>query len=326
MSLNFTSLIIPTFKRPESLLRTLTSLQKQTTSSFEIIVVDNAANIEIASLIKNFNHKAKIPAKYFAEPKLGFHYTLHTGANKAEGNLLIFTNDDVTFDKNFVKAYIESFSQHENMSAAGGAIRLKFEITPPKWLADLIGDSKVFPPYSFMEPYKNFRFSPKGFFFETNMAIKRDFFFSLGGFNPDLFGSIRLGDGDTGLNRKIWQKKLLVGYIPEALLYHHIPKERMTVNYLFERYKNEGSSDMYTLLHEYQYNQHFLKLPVFLLSFVKLNIKYLVFYTLLKGKFSMIPIKLNFQLARTSSQLKYIKKYFSDSEFQKFVNKENWLI
>ena len=48
-----------------------------------------------------------------------------------------------------------------------------------------------------MEPYDGFRLDPNGVFFGVNMAIRRDVLLKLGGFNPDSFGDVWLGDGET---------------------------------------------------------------------------------------------------------------------------------
>src|SRR5207249_7611413 len=49
--------------------------------------------------------------------------------------------------------------------------------------------------------------------FETGlpsvMAIRRDVLFQVGGFNPDLVGDFFLGDGATGLNRKLWERGMV---------------------------------------------------------------------------------------------------------------------
>src|SRR6266516_3835456 len=89
--------------------------------------------------------------------------------------------------------------------------------------------------------------------FETGvpyvMAIRRDVLFQVGGFNPDLVGDFFLGDGATGLNRKLWERGMVVGYVPEAIIYHHIPPQKMTVKFFRRRMANEGAADVYMRFH-----------------------------------------------------------------------------
>src|SRR5258707_14266832 len=108
----------------------------------------------------------------------------------------------------------------------------------------------MFPPLSLLDLAPDFRLTPDGIFFGVNMAIRRDVLFESGGFNPESFGDHWLGDGETGLNRKLHACGRLIGYVPEALVYHHVPPERMTVGYLRRRQANDGACDMYAAFHQ----------------------------------------------------------------------------
>ncbi|KKR34296.1 MAG: Glycosyltransferase [Candidatus Gottesmanbacteria bacterium GW2011_GWC2_39_8] len=318
------SVIIPTYKRPDYLKGAILSLYKQNTSDFEIVAVDNDADPKIEKLVKSLAKKSNIPTIYVPEPNLGFHLALHAGAKKAKGQLLIFTNDDVTFDKNYVRAYINAFNKYPEMAAAGAPIKLKFEENPPGWLKDLMGKDKIFTPYSYMEPYDKFHLSPKGFFFETSMGIRKEILFKLGGFNPELFGDLRVGDGETGLNRKLWQNRLLIGYIYDAIIYHHTFKSRMTIDYLMARFKGEGSCDIYALLQKY-YEKDAFNLVSFSFSLLLLNFKAWIGHLFLFGKIKALPLKIKLQTARTLAQFEYLHRFRTDSKLRNMVLKKNWL-
>ena len=68
------SIIVPTYRRPLTLLQALRSLQRQTLTEFEILAVDNAADPEINRLVSEFNETARIPVRYIAEGRTGVHY------------------------------------------------------------------------------------------------------------------------------------------------------------------------------------------------------------------------------------------------------------
>lgn len=321
------SVIIPTYKRPKQMLRTLQSLQKQTLDKFEILLVDNDADPKIKLLVENFNHTAKIPAKYISEPKLGWHNALHKGAKAVHNQhqLLFFTNDDVTFTPSCLSSYVLAFDKFPQMIAAGGPIKPVFEIQPPRWLKDLMGKSKVFTPFSLMDISNEFQLSKNGFFFATNMVIRKQQFFSLGGFNPEIFGDIRLGDGEIGLNRKIWKKGWLIGYIPKALVYHHIPKERMNREVLIHWMSNAGAIDMYTVFHEKGIPRSLRGLMPFVWPIIRINLKYWIGNLFFKSLKAPISIKIKLQTARSLAQLDYIKRLMHDRDLQKLVSKKNWL-
>lgn len=320
------SVIIPTYKRPKQLLRTLNSLQNQMVTNFEILVVDNNNDAKIVSLINKFNKLSRIPARYVSEPELGLHNARHSGAKVARGNLLIYGEDEITYSSSCIQAYLRAFLKHPKMIAAGGPLLPKWSEKPPDWLVKFVNSSKVFPPLSLMEPYQSFHLNKKGFFFGGNMAILKKDLFRLGGFNPEIFGKIWLGDGETGLNRKMWKQNLLIGYIPQALVYHHIRKRRMNIKYLDLRMSNEGRCDIYTLFHESsKVPQSIFELPKFIVPLLLLNFKYWLGVIFIKYPQAPLSVKLRMQSVRTISQLKYIKQIISSLYLQSLIAQKNWL-
>ena len=123
----------------------------------------------------------------------------------------------------------KAFADHPTMAAAGGPVRPFWEQPPPQWLIEYIGDSKCFVILSFMEPYDNFQLNEKGYFFSCNMAIWKNVLKARGGFDPEATATAWIGDGESGLNKRMWANREQIGYVPEAVVYHHIPAHRMTV-------------------------------------------------------------------------------------------------
>jgi GT2 family glycosyltransferase len=243
------AVIIPTYNHPDQLIRSVTSLQKQVLTDMQVVVVDNSDHHLLEDKIKTFNRSAKYKVTCLHEPRLGLHYARHAGARYATADILVFTDDDATFDPRWLNAYANAFDEHPEMMAAGGPVRPIWETPPPDWLIEFIGDAKMFPILSLMEPYQKFHLDSKGFFFGVNMAIRRHVLFNIGGFNPELIGNITVGDGESGLNRKLQEKGFLIGYAPDAIVYHHIPQGRMTVEYIRKWAWHLGGANMYRKLH-----------------------------------------------------------------------------
>ena len=91
------SIIIPVFNEQEVLSNCLASLKKQTYQPLEIIVVDDGSRDNTLQIAKKFkvktlaqNHKGPGPAR-------------NLGATQANGEILVFVDADMTFDKNFIK-------------------------------------------------------------------------------------------------------------------------------------------------------------------------------------------------------------------------------
>jgi len=321
----YISVIIPTYKRPKKLTRLLKSLKEQTYKNFEALVVDNDADIKIKKIVEDFKIKCSFPLYYLKEPKLGLHEVRHTGLRAASGNVLILTEDEVTFDPDWISAYSEAFIKHPEMKVAGGPIKPIWEEKPPGWLLKLIGNSKTFSPLSLINLSKTFTLNSHGSFFGGNMAIYKDLLIELGGFNPEYFKKILLGDGETGLNYKIWKKKILIGYIPEALIYHHIDKNRMTVEAINHWMDNEGRCDVYSLFSQKSKPFYWLSIIGIIFSLIFINIKYWLGAFFIKSW--RAPFLLNFKLqsTRTLSQISYIKRILTDKKIQKMIVRKNWL-
>ena len=144
--------------------------------------------------------------------------------------------------------------------------------------------------------------------FETGlpyvMAIRRDVLFQVGGFNPDLVGDFFLGDGETGVNRKLWERGMVVGYVPEAIIYHHIPPQKMTVKFFRRRMANEGAADVYTRFHHGI--PRWFRLCKHAAGIAFRNGKPWIADLFLKGKTDARSLRTQLHAARTPSQLKYV--------------------
>jgi glycosyltransferase involved in cell wall biosynthesis len=318
------TLIVPTYRRPE-VVRCLDSIQQQRLPTFEVLLVDNAADDELKATVEAYNRTARVPVVYVAEPNLGLHNARHAGVRVATGDVLVFTDDDATFDPDWLAALAARFEEHPRMVAAGGPVRPIWETPPPAWLVDFMaGYPEMFPVLSLMEPYHAFRLGPDGWFFGVNMAIRRSVLVDLGGFNPDSFGSIWLGDGETGLNRRLWETGALIGYVPEAVVYHHVPPERMSPRYFRRRQANDGACDMYAL-----YHRAGVPGPGGLLReaarIVARSARDWLAAPLLWDRTDPRALRVQMRAVRGLSQLQYVLRLLVDARLRVLVTRQNWL-
>ena len=237
------SVIIPTYRRSQTLFQALHSLQEQTLEDFEIVVVDNGHDAELEKAVTAFNADARIPALYLRSPAAGvLHEARHAGIRACRGDLTVFTDDDATFDPGWLQAYSDAFDAHEDMGAAGGPSRPVWAEPPPPWLETymhtplwMLGydpNPGMFPVLSLMEKDPpEFQLDADGVFFGVNMAIRKSVY-DFSGFHPELYGDRTVGDGESGLVEDLLAHGGLIGYVPEAVVYHHIPPQRLTTDYL----------------------------------------------------------------------------------------------
>lgn len=93
------SIIIPTYRREDSLKRALVSLANQTYSNIEIIVVDdnanNSWNSKVEDIIKGMNKKENVSIIYVQNREnKGSAETRNIGIKKATGEFITFLDDD----------------------------------------------------------------------------------------------------------------------------------------------------------------------------------------------------------------------------------------
>jgi glucosyl-dolichyl phosphate glucuronosyltransferase len=323
---NMISLIIPTYNRAALLERALKSAMNldYPPTRYEIVIVDNGSTDATPAVVQNVrDNSAEHDVGYVREERLGLHNARHAGVWAAKGDILIFTDDDATFAPGWLRAYAAAFDAHPKMVAAGGPVRASWEVPPPKWLVEFIGEAKTFGILSLMEPYDDFRLNPDGIFFGVNMAIRAHVLLEVGGFNPEAFGDVWLGDGETGLNYKLWNHKMLIGYVPEALVYHHIPRERMTVQYLRFRMANQGVCDLYSDFHRTLPNTRTMLRRVS--GLILKNYRSWVAAMLVKNCTDVQSLTVQLESARTQAQLKYMLKVALNKRFQSFVSKKDWI-
>ena len=77
------SAFTPTYNREELLPRVFESLQAQTYSDFEWIIVDDGSTDNTRSLVEQFSQQADFPIKYVWKENEGKHIAINTGAGLA---------------------------------------------------------------------------------------------------------------------------------------------------------------------------------------------------------------------------------------------------
>ncbi len=94
------SIIIPAFNEEKSIGDCLKSLQHQTFKNLEIIVVDDGSTDKTRETVQQF------PVKLLQQSHLGPGKARNLGAKEAKGEILIFVDEDMTFDKKFIEKLV----------------------------------------------------------------------------------------------------------------------------------------------------------------------------------------------------------------------------
>lgn len=117
------SIVIPTYNRPYDLQTTIQSILKQSVIPKEIVVVDNANNLSTKQIISKFNEKSlDINFKYFTTTKNSSAIARNTGAENTEGDIILFLDDDVTLEPNFIYEIIKIYDEFPHAKCVQGVI------------------------------------------------------------------------------------------------------------------------------------------------------------------------------------------------------------
>ena len=234
------SVVICTWNRAGLLRRTLQqmgALAVPAGATWELIVVNNACTDDTDAVLNEF---PDLPLRRILEPAKGKSNALNRAVDEARGEYLLFTDDDVLVEPDWIAAYLAAFRRHPEAAVFGGPIRPWFEGTPPEWLV------RVFHQVEFAFAALDLGPTPRPFGghdlpFGANLAIRtadhRAYRYdpalgprpgrALRGEETVLVGRM-LEDGKTG-----W-------WVPEARVRHFVPAARQTRRYIHEWYHGWG--------------------------------------------------------------------------------------
>lgn len=197
--MSFFSVIIPTYQRTVDLTRCLDQLKpgKQSLNfdQYEVIVTDDERN---ESKSRNLIEQEYQWAKWVAGPSKGPAANRNNGAILSSGEWLVFTDDDCLPDKNWLLAILETIERQENV----------VEVIEGKTIA-----GKPKPGLGWEAPINK----DGGKLWTCNLAIKRELFMGLGGFDEEYpVAAVE----DVDFRKRIFLAGMEVKFIEEALIIH----------------------------------------------------------------------------------------------------------
>ena len=229
------TIIICTYNRCRSLSHTLASFDRLDTRGIdvEVVLVDNNSCDDTRAVFDSWHRKSPLPARYLFEQRQGLSFARNAGVEKARGDIVAFTDDDVTVDGAWIKQLVTGI-RASGAAAGGGKILPAWPGPVPSWLTeDLHGYLALLDLGD--EP----RIMDEPRLYGANFAVQRDwmkrhrFSTSLGRVGT----SLRVGE-DTALLADIAEQGGALFYCPHAVVRHRIEEWRLTKSY-FRRWHTE---------------------------------------------------------------------------------------
>ena len=109
------SIIIVNWNGERWLRKCLDSLRVQTCKDFEIILVDNSSTDGSIDFVKNNYSEVRI----FHSENRGYGYACNLGAQEAKGKFLMFFNEDMYVNKDFLEKYLKEHSKIKKKNYIG---------------------------------------------------------------------------------------------------------------------------------------------------------------------------------------------------------------
>lgn len=240
------AVLIATYNRARLLGETLDVLAASRVSpsiSWEVVVVDNNSTDDTRDVVVSRQAGYPVPLRYLVERRQGRSAALNTAIAATAAPLLLFTDDDVRVDPEWLMAGAAAL--HAGADYVGGPVQPIWEAPPPPWLdlerSDLWGTIAILDygpdPFAFEER----RRVPLG----ANMGVRRSLLDKIGGFRAELgrsSGKRVLGQEVPELLARARAAGLRGQYVPTMSVQHHIPASRLTKRYFRRWWMGKGYS------------------------------------------------------------------------------------
>ena len=237
------SIIMATSGRAAALRETLDSLSSVAIPRgwiVEFLLVENFSYGNGASLLEAFSERFSGGCSYYFEPLRGKSNALNLALTYAKGELLLFSDDDVRFPKNWIEGMCTPILTGSTDAVAGGVslapnlLRPWMGRTHRAWLASTADYLERDAPSEMCG---------------ANMALRRCVLEQVGGFDTELGPGITGGGEESLLS---WQL-IKVGFtIKDAftiIVEHHPDSSRLQYANWIRAAENKGAAQAYLLHH-----------------------------------------------------------------------------
>ena len=240
------SLVIATYNRADSLLTALQSVVEQDApkDQWECVVVNNNSTDDTAARFKEFAEAhPDVTLRMVDEVRQGLSYARNRGIGESVGEYIAIIDDDERIAPEFISSYISLFDSTPDAVAAGGPIVAEYPSGRPRWMSCFterpIANTMYFGDKVRLFPAGRI---PGG----GNMALRRDAVRRYGVFDTSLgyVGESLVGGEESDLFERLRIADAKYYYVPKAVMYHIIPKEKLTKEYLSRLSYNVGVSQL----------------------------------------------------------------------------------
>jgi GT2 family glycosyltransferase len=175
----------------------------------------------------------RLHAEYLFEPSSSKSRALNRAVAQLTDEFIVYLDDDVRIAPHTVRRYIEAATEHVQGFYFGGPTGADYEQEPPEWLRKHLPASAN--GFSLSDATRHVN---RPCFLGFNWAAFANDIRRVGGF-PEHIGPGAPGGQTIGEESEVQRKLLATGmqglYLPDAMVWHHVPKNRCTTAWVKER-------------------------------------------------------------------------------------------
>ena len=220
------SIVVPTFRRPDDLVRAIDSVlaQENVAAPFEIVVVDNDPDGSAEPIVQIVAARSPVPIRYVHEERPGISHARNTGVARATGRYLAFLDDDEEVEPAWLAHFLATIERF-GADAVVGPVLPRFPDNAPEIDAYrrrvYTRDARV-PTGTPLLRWNigNSLFDRARCFVETEP------------FSPRLG---KTGGEDTVFLRQLTRRGCKMVWCGEAIAWERVPADRLEADYLLRR-------------------------------------------------------------------------------------------
>lgn len=239
------TIIICTYNRSQSLSNTVNSIIESVSENADfvkIIIVNNNSSDDTRLICDELMIHCPIEVTYIEETRQGKTYALNAGILQSTGDVIAFIDDDVCVDKKWFSYVFKTFIEYPECDVFGGRILplLHEGSILPEWVRQEEPHYNAEGPlgdHNKGDQVKSYYETDMGTPCGANFFVRRSVFERYGLFNENLNKVVKdlpMAE-DSEFCFRLKKNNVQMLYIPEAVVYHDTPPEKLTKKY-FRRY------------------------------------------------------------------------------------------
>lgn len=207
---------------------------------WNIIAVDNASTDNTSAILHSFADT--LPLTILYQPKRGKNAALNTAIPHIKGDLIVFTDDDVVAQSDWLTRFQEVSKEQPDYAIFGGKVVPRWPSTPPEWLLDEVSLGFTFALTPIGREDGPIRY---GEIVGPNMCIRRDILEAGLQFNENVgpaSGNYTMGS-EVDFNRRATAAGYLSWYTSSAVVGHQIREHQMDPKWIVQRAYRGGRGE-----------------------------------------------------------------------------------